>query len=328
MKKFLALMLALAMVFSFAACGETKTEEPKKEEPQAKTSWTIGVCQLVQHPALDSATQGFIDAVEEALGKDNVKILNQNASGEVPNCATIVNGFVSQKVDLIMANATPALQAAASATADIPVLGTAVTHYAPALEIENWTGIVGGNISGTSDLAPLDQQAAMIKEWLPETKKVAIMYCSSEANSIFQAQEVTAYLKDLGIEAKDFTFTDSNDVASVAQAACNWGDALYIPTDNVAASNTEAIANVVLPAGKACFCGESGIAAGCGIAALSIDYYDLGVATGKMAAKILKDGADVSTMPIETAPQFTKFFNKANCEALGITVPSGYTAIE
>ena len=313
----------MAMVFSFAACGETK-----QEEPQAKTSWTIGICQLVQHEALDAATKGFIDAVEEGLGKDNVKILNQNASGEVPNCATIINGFVSQKVDLIMANATPALQAAASGTADIPILGTAVTHYAPALEISDWTGTVGGNISGTSDLADLAKQAEMIKEWFPDTKKVAILFCSSEANSIFQAQEVETCLSDMGIETKEFTFTDSNDVAAVAQAACDWADVLYIPTDNVAAANSEAIGNVVLPAKKPVIAGESGLCKGCGVAALSIDYYDLGKATGKMAVEILKDGKDISTMPIGYAPETTKFFNPSVCEQLGIKPLDGYKAIE
>ena len=309
----------MAMVFSFAACGETKQE---------KKSWTIGICQLVQHEALDAATQGFIDAVEAGLGKDNVKILNQNASGEVPNCATIINGFVSQKVDLIMANATPALQAAASGTADIPVLGTAVTHYAPALEISNWTGTVGGNISGTSDLADLAKQAEMITDWFPETKKVAILFCSSEANSIFQAQEVETCLTDKNIEVKEFTFTDSNDVASVAQAACSFADVLFIPTDNVAAANAEAIANVVLPAKKPVIAGEVGICKSCGVATLSIDYYDLGTATGKMAVEILKDGKDISTMPIGYAPETTNFFNQSVCDQLGIKPLDGYKAIE
>lgn len=327
MKKFLAIVLCMAMVFSFAGCGDT-TKEESKESSDVKTSWTIGVCQLVQHDALDAATNGFIAAVEEGLGKDNVTILNQNASGEVPNCATIINGFVSQNVDLILANATPALQAAASGTADIPILGTAVTHYAPALEISDWTGTVGGNISGTSDLADLSKQADMITEWFPETKKVGILFCSSEANSIYQAQEIETCLADKGIETKEFTFTDSNDVASVAQAACNFADVIYIPTDNVAAANTEAIANVVLPAKKPVIAGESGLCKGCGVATLSIDYYDLGLATGKMAVEILKNGKDISTMPIEYAPNTVQYFNQSVCEQLGITPLDGYTAIE
>lgn len=317
MKKILSIILAAVLVFGFTACGK---QESKKI--------TIGVCQLVQHEALDKATQGFVDAVKEGLGADNVEIIVQNASGEVPNCTTIVNDFISRKVDLIMANATPALQQAAAATAEIPILGTSVTHYAPALEIDNWTGTVGGNISGTSDLAPLDEQAAMIKEWFPDTKKVAILFCSAEANSVFQAQEVTAHLKDMGIEAKDFTFTDTNDVASVTLSACNWADVIYIPTDNVAAANSEAIANVVLTEKTPVIAGEIGICKGCGVATLTIDYYDLGIATGKMAVKILKEGKNISEMPIEFAADFSKLYNKTVCEALGVTPLDGYEVLE
>ena len=320
MKKVLAVLIALCMIFGLAACG-------KKEEPKAKDSWTIGICQLVQHPALDKATEGFIDAVKEELG-DKVEFIEQNGSGEPANCTTIVNDFVSRGVDLILANATPALQAAAAATDSIPILGTAVTHYAPALGLTEWTGTVGGNISGTSDLASLEEQAKMVKEWFPEAKKVAILFCSSDANSIFQAQEVEAHLKSMGLEVQNFTFTDTNDVASVTLQACNFADVLYIPTDNVAAANAESIANVVLTEGKPVIAGEKELCSGCGVASLSIDYYDLGRATGKMAVKILRDGADISTMPIETAPETARFFNKDICEKLGITPLEGYTAIE
>ncbi len=320
MKKITAIILAALLVLGLAACGESGSGE--------KTGWTVGVCQLAQHPALDSATKGFIDAVKEGLGADNVEIIEQNASGEASSCTTIVNDLISRNVDLILANATPALQAAAAATSEIPILGTAVTHYAPALEIDDWTGTVGGNISGTSDLAPLDQQAAMIKEWFPETQKVGILYCSAEANSVFQAQEVAGYLKALGIESKEFTFTDTNDVASVTLAACSWSDVIYIPTDNVAASNTEAIANVVLTEKVPVIAGEQGICSGCGVATLSIDYYDLGLATGRMAVEILKNGKDVSTMKIEYAPNFTKYYNPSVCESFGLTPLEGYIAIE
>ena len=217
-----------------------------------------------------------------------------------------------------MANATPALLAAVAATNEIPILGTSVTDYAFALEIEGWTGTVGGNISGTSDLAPLDQQAAMIQELFPDAKNIGLLYCSAEANSQYQVDEMTKYLTELGLTATAFAFTDTNDVASVAQAACDASDVLYIPTDNTAASNTEAIANVVLPAKVPVIAGEAGICEGCGIATLSISYYDLGVATGKMAAKILTGEADISQMPVEYAPQVTKMYNAANCEALGV----------
>ena len=271
--------------------------------------------------------EGFKDALTEALG-DAVSFNEQNASGESVNCATIVNGLVASQVDLILANATAPLQAAASATADIPVLGTAVTDYASALEIDNWTGTVGGNISGTSDLAPLDQQAAVLQELFPDAKTVGLLYCSAESNSKYQVDMIRGYLEQAGLTCEEYAFTDTNDVASVTQKACDSSDVIYIPTDNTAASNTEAIANVVLPAGVPVIAGEEGICQGCGVATLSISYYDLGYATGKMAVKILTGEADISTMPVEYAPQVTKKYNAANCETLGVTVPDDYAAIE
>ena len=228
---------------------------------------------------------------------------------------------------LILANATAPLQAAAQATADIPVLGTSITDYATALDISDWTGTVGNNISGTSDLAPLDQQAAMIQELFPDAKSVGLLYCSAEPNSVYQCDVIEGYLNEEGYTVARYAFTDTNDVTSVAQTAADNSDVIYIPTDNTAASNTEAIANVVIPAKVPVVAGEEGICSGCGVATLSISYYDLGYATGEMAAKILADGADVSTMPVEFAPNVTKKYNAANCEALGITPPSDYVAI-
>ena len=315
MKRIIALALAVLMLASLAACGGSGSGKYK-----------VGICQLVQHPALDAATQGFQDALTKQLG-DKVEFDVQNASGEPANCTTIVNGFVSSNVDLIMANATPALQAAKEATATIPILGTSVTDYASALEIDGWTGTVGTNISGTSDLAPLDGQAAMIKELFPDAKTVGILYCSSEANSQYQVDVITGYLTDLGFTVTPYSFTDTNDVASVAQKACE-SDVLYIPTDNTAASNTEAIANVVLPAKVPVVAGEAGICQGCGVATLSISYYDLGYATGLMAVKILTGEAKISEMPVQYAPEFTKQYNAANCDALGITIPGDYTPLE
>ena len=321
MKKLLTLILALAMALSLVACGSSD----KKDDSGEKT-YTVGVVQLVQHEALDAATKGFTDALKEALG-DKVNVVVKNASGDSNTCGTIVNGFLADNVDLIMANATPALQAAASATSTVPILGTSVTDYATALEIANWTGTVGGNISGTSDLAPLDQQAAMLQELFPNAKKVGMLFCSSEPNSKYQVDEVTKLLSAAGITCTEYTFTDSNDVSSVTQKACDDSDVLYIPTDNTAASNTEAIANVVLAAGTPVIAGEAGICRGCGAATLSIDYYELGKITGQMAAKILTGEADISTMPVEFAPTATKQANMANCEKLGITVPADYTAL-
>lgn len=330
-KKLLALGLAAVMTMSLAACGSSKTETPaasgdaaQAETPTAKT-YTVGICQLAPHVALDAATEGFKDALTEALG-DAVTFEEQNAAGEPTTCATIVNGFVSGGVDLIMANATAALQAAASATGDIPVLGTSVTEYGVALDIDNFGGTVGTNVSGTSDLAPLDQQAAMIKEWCPDAKTVGLLYCSAEANSQYQVDTVQAALESLGFTCTQYPFSDTNDMASVTQNAADNCDVIYVPTDNTVANNTGIVDNICH--GKVpVFAGEEGICSGCGVATLSISYYDLGVTTGQMAVKILTGEANVSEMPIEYAPQFTKKYNPTTCEALGITVPEGYEAI-
>ena len=291
------------------------------------TVYHVGICQLVQHVALDAATQGFQDALTEKLG-DAVTFDVQNASGDSNTCSTIVNGFVSDSVDLIMANATPALQAAVAATGSIPILGTSVTNYASALDIEDKDGATGMNVSGTSDLAPLDRQAEMLKELFPDAKKVGILWCSAEPNSKYQADHIREYLEALGYECTDYTFADSNDVASVTQNACDGSDVLYIPTDNTAASCTEAIRNVVEPAGIPAVVGEEGICRGCGVATLSISYYDLGYATGEMAYEILVEGADISTMPVRFAPNVTKEYNAELSGLLGVTIPEDYTAIE
>ncbi len=318
MKKFVVVLLAFVMITaSVFAQGTSEAQSAK---------YTVGICQLVQHPALDAATQGFKDALIKGLGSD-VVIDEQNASGEATNCSTIINGFVAKNVDLILANATAPLQAAASATSTIPVLGTSITDYASALEIDGWTGTVGTNVSGTSDLAPLSEQAAMIKELFPTAKKVGLLYCSAEANSVYQVEEMEKYLAALGITTVRFSFTDTNDVASVAQKAADSSDVIYIPTDNTAASNTEAIANVVIPAKTPVVAGEEGICSGCGVATLSISYYDIGYATGEMAVQILRDGADVSKMPVQYAPQVTKKYNAEICDKLGIAAPAGYVAI-
>lgn len=344
--KLLALFMALAMIFSLAACSNSSADgkdqntdsgtantdtanTPDTSDPadDAAETYKIGICQLVQHEALDLATQGFKDALTEKLG-DNVSFEEGNASGDAANCSTIINGFLASDVDLIMANATSPLQAAHAATDTIPILGTSVTDYATALEIDDWTGTVGNNISGTSDLAPLDQQAAVLQELFPDAKTVGLVYCSGEPNSVYQCTVIEGYLTDMGYSVEWFAFTDTNDVSSVTQAACDASDVIYIPTDNTAAANTEAIANVVLPAGVPVVAGESGICSGCGVVTLSISYYDIGYITGEMAYEILVNGADVSTMAVKTAPEVIKMYNAANCEALGITVPSDYVAID
>ncbi|MBR1820331.1 MAG: ABC transporter substrate-binding protein [Clostridia bacterium] len=312
MKKVLAILIAAMLCLGISAVAEE--------------TYKVGVCQLVQHVALDAATQGFQDALSEKLG-DAVTFDVQNASGESTTCSTIVNGFVSDGVDLIMANATPALQAAVAATGDIPILGTSVTDYATALDIDDWTGATGINVSGTSDLAPLSEQAAMLNELFPDASNVGLLYCSAEPNSKYQADVIRGYLEELGYTCTDYTFADSNDVASVTQSACDNSDVLYIPTDNTAASCTEAIRNVVEPAGTPVVAGEEGICAGCGVATLSISYYDLGYVTGEMAYEVLVNGADVATLDVSFASNVTKEYNAELAEALGIEIPDDYVAI-
>ena len=298
-KKLISILLAACLLLALAACGSNNGGGA-----QDKT-YVVGVCQLVQHDALDAATRGFEEALKAELG-DAVEIRVQNASNDIPTCSTIVSGFVADGVDLIMANATPALQAAAAATQEIPILGTSITEYGVALDLKDFNGTVGGNISGTSDLAPLDQQAEMIPELITDVRTVGILYCSAEPNSVYQAEVVKAKLESMGITVQVYTFADSNDVAAVTATACAENEALYIPTDNTAASCAEAINNVAEPAGVAIIAGEEGICRGCGIAALSISYYDIGYTTGQMAARILRGEADISTMPIEYYPNPVK----------------------
>ncbi len=316
------MLLAVMMLFAITACGGNGDSADDAQ------TYTIGICQLVQHPALDAATQGFKDAVIAELGEENVTFDEQNASGDSATCATICNGFASSEVDLIMANATPALQAAVAATDSIPILGTSVTEYGVALSIENFNGTVGTNVSGTSDLAPLDQQADMVLELCPDAKNVGILYCSAEANSVYQAQVVKECLEAKNINVTVYTFADSNDVSSVTKSACDENDVLYIPTDNTAASCTEAINAVAEPAAVPIIAGEEGICAGCGIATLSIDYYELGKTTGMMAVKILKGEADVSDMAIEYYTNPVKKYNADLAAKLNIAIPDDYIVIE
>ena len=328
MKKVLSIVLALAICvgacFVFASCSKDDADAPKTDAVKYK----IGIVQLVEHVALDAATEGFKQAIIDELGEDAVEFDFQNGQNDPNTCSTIANQFVSNGVDLIMANATPALQAAAAATADIPILGTSVTEYGVALELEDFNGTVGGNISGTSDLAPLDKQADMITEWCPDAKTVGLLYCSKEANSQYQVDVVKAALKKKGLKVTMYPFTDSNDLAQICTTAADNSDVIYVPTDNTVAENTGIIDNICEPKKIPVIAGEEGICSGCGVATLSISYYDLGYTTGKMAVKILRDGEDISTMPIEYAEKQTPKYNQQNCDALGLTPLEGYEAIE
>lgn len=327
-KKITAVALSAVMVGGlFAGCSAAKTDEGASGAADEQKTYKVGICQLVQHPALDEATKGFKDALVAEFG-DNVVIDEQNAAGDSATCSTICNGFVGDKVDLIMANATPALQAATTATTTIPILGTSVTEYGVALDIADFKGTTGINVSGTSDLAPLADQAKMVKELVPDAKTCGIIYCTAEANSVYQAQVVSEELKKLGIEAKTYTVADTNDVASVTQTACDETDVLYIPTDNTMASSTGIIDPIATKAKKAIICGEEGIAKGCGVATLSISYYSIGKKTGEMAIEILKNGADPATMEIAYDSEPVNKFVKERCDNLGITVPDTYQEID
>ena len=328
MKKILAMLMALAMLVACVGCGDAaQNDDPKLPQGGGdKDTFTVGICQLVSHEALDAATKGFKDVLTEEFG-DKVKFIEGNGAGENNTCVTIVNDFVSKDVDLIMANATGALQAAANATLEIPILGTSITEYGVALELKDFNGTVGGNISGTSDLAPLTEQAAMIVELCPNAKKVGLLYCSAEPNSLYQVQVIEQEMAAKNIETKRFTFSDTNDVAAVTEAAANWSDAIYAPTDNKVADCTETIDSIVRPKKVPIIAGEEGICRGCGIVTLSISYEDLGRKTGEMAVKILKGESDISEMPVEYAAAPVKKYNKAICDELGITPPEGYVAI-
>lgn len=330
-RKILAAVLTGAMAVGLAACGSSSSATSASSAAEAGStaasgdSYLIGISQLVQHPALDAATQGFKDELTKEFG-DKVTFDEQNAQGDASTAATIAQNLVSEKCDLILANATASLQSAASATKDIPILGTSITEYGVALNLDNFDGTVGGNISGTSDLAPLDQQEKIIKDFVPDAKNLGILYCSAEPNSKYQADEVQKYAEADGLTVKIYTFADSNDVTSVTQEACSGSDVIYIPTDNTAASCTQAINNVASTAKVPIIAGEEGIMSGCGIATLSIDYYGLGQKTGEMAGQILRGEKDISEMPIEYYDNPVKEYDAERVEALGLTVPDGYTA--
>ena len=331
LKKVLAAGMSAAMVLSLAACGGSSSDSGNSDSSTAAKSsekYSSGICQMLEHPALDAATEGFQDAVNEKFGEGTVSFDVKNAQGEQSQCGTIINNFVSSDVDLILANATLPLQTASQATADIPILGTSITDYATALGIEDWTGATGINVSGTSDLAPIDEQEDMLVELLPDVKKVGILYCSAEPNSKYQAELFEKALKEDRIEYKEFTAADSNEIQSVVTSAVEECDAIYVPTDNTMAANTEIINNVCLPAKVPVIAGEEGICSGCGIATLSISYYDIGYKAGEMAYDILVNGKDITTMDIEFAKDLTKEYNPTNCEALGIKIPDDYQAIE
>ena len=326
MKKTLV-ALVLLVIFALGcltACTPTVTINPNKAE------YTVGICQLIQHPALDAATEGFKDGLKKALEAEGRTVVfkEENANGEPDTCAQITSTFVAQGVDLILANATASLTSAVSATRNIPILGTSITDYASALNIKDWTGVAGGNVSGTSDLAPLDKQAEMIVELFPNAKKVGLLYCSAESNSLYQVTEIANVLKQNGIETKEFSFIDTSDLEAVTTQACAWSDVIYVPTDNIVANNATFIDSICSANKKPVVAGEEGICKGCGVATLSIDYFRLGQITGQMAADVLLGKKDISTLAIATDTNPTYKYVASRCEEFGITIPEGYVVIE
>lgn len=319
MKKILAMILSVVMLLTLAACGDSGAAADDGK-------FVVGVCQIDAHPALDAATQGFKDALVAEFG-DKVTFIDGNAAGDSNTLNTIIQDYVSKKVDLILANATPVLQTAATATSVIPILGTSVTEYGVALQLDDFDGLVGGNVSGTSDLAPLDKQAQMVLDWCPDAKKVGLLYCSAEANSIYQVNQVKAYLEDKGVTCTEYSFATTSDLSAVAEKAASESDAIYVPTDNTVANSAQLVDSICRAKKVPVIAGEENICAGCGIATLSISYYDLGMTTGKMAIQILKGEANISEMKIAYAETQTAKYNKELCEYLGIEPLEGYVAI-
>lgn len=313
------LLVAVIVVACFTACSNNTSNKDKV--------YKVGICQLAQHEALDAATKGFRDALTEKLG-DKVVFDEQNASGESTNCTTIVSKFVSDKVDLILANATPALTAATEATNTIPIVGTSITDYATALAISDWNGKTGINATGTADLAPLKEQAAMFKELVPNAKTVGIIYCSAEPNSKYQADIVKSELEALGYEVKVYTFVDTNDATNVMNEAVSNSQAIYVPTDNTVASNATLLNSIAEPAKVPIIAGEEGICKKCGVATLSISYYDIGYKAGLMAYEILVNGANPAEMEIAYADTTTKKYVADRAASIGLTIPDNYEAIK
>ncbi len=310
--------MALTLVFVMAGCK-------KKEE---KEVYKIGILQQLEHQALDAATEGFKQALIDLLGEENVDFDYQNAQNEPTNCASIATKFVNDKdMDLIMANATTALQSAAAATSEIPIVGTSITDYVSAGVVDS-NDVPGRNVTGASDLAPIDQQIDLLIKLCPEAKTVGIIYTSSEANSVFQAEKAEEIMKEKNLDVKVYTVSDSNDIQAVVTTAVGEVDVIYIPTDNNLADNMEIVKNITVPAKLPVIAGEENMCSKGGLATLSISYYSMGYSAGKMAYEILVNGADPAEMPIQYAEEVTLKYNKEVAELIEWEIPSDMVAIE
>lgn len=324
MKRILSAILVLAVILTLSACGGAAAKTEPKDMAEG---YRVGILQQLEHPALDAATEGFKQALKDRLG-EKVSFDFVSAQNDINNCTTIANKFVSDKVDLIMANATSALQAAASATGEIPIVGVSITDYESAGVLMGDSNAPGGNVTGASDLAPLDMQAKLLAEVLPEAKTVGIVYCSSEPNSVFQAETIKAHFEELGLQVKNFTVADSNDIQPVVTAAVEEVDVLYIPTDNTMADNMELVKNITLNAKIPVVSGEENACKNGGLVTLSISYFDMGYKAGELAADILEGKAQPASSPIVYCTQVERKFNPEVKEALGIELPADISPIE
>lgn len=321
-KKLLSLFtITVLLITVFSACADTNGGL------NDTAKYRIGICQFIKHAAVDSATEGFKAALTEKL--DNAVVFDyQNATGEKANAASICNTFATNNYDLIFANSTNALAAAAEATSQIPVVACSVTDFQSTLGLTEFNGKTGFNVTGASDLLPLENQAQVINELFPDAKKVGILYCSSETNSAYQAQEITKHLTAYGYTCKSYTFVDTTDVTLVTQKAASECDVIYTPTDNTVASNTQAINNILEPAKVPLVAGNNDVALDCGVATVGIEYYDLGYKAGLMAYDILVNGKDPAEMEIIYADEYIKRYVPERATLLEITVPEDYKAIE
>ncbi|MBE5961469.1 MAG: ABC transporter substrate-binding protein [Lachnospiraceae bacterium] len=316
-RKAISGLLLFVMAGALTACGTKETSS----SPDTKVS-KIGVCQLVTHDALDASYQGFVDGLKDAgyVEGENITIDYQNAQGDASNCNTIATKLVNEDCDLILAIATNAAQSCANATKDIPILVTAVTDPAEAGVVET-NEVPGGNVSGTSDLTPVKKQMELLVKLLPEAKKVAILYCSSETNSQIQADMAKTEAESLGLETQFATISSLNEVQQVVQSLVGKVDVIYTPTDNMIASGMDTVAMIANGNGVPIICGEEGMVEKGGLATYGINYYNLGKQTAAQAVKILKGEAEPAAMPIEYLEDVTLKINEEVATELGISIP-------
>jgi len=323
--KALILIMSAVMVMTFASCsggGKKPADNAPAGGGAADGKKNIGIIQYVDHIALDSARQGFIDALADNGYKDGetITIDYQNAQGDASNMSTIGERFVSNKVDLILAIATPAAQAMAGKTTEIPILGTAITDYVVARLVDS-NEVPGGNVSGTTDMNPVKEQIDLLVKLVPDAKTVGVLYTSSEDNSILQAKLAKEAIEALGLKYVEVTVSNSNEVQQATQAIVGQCDAIYIPTDNIFASAMPIVHGVTSESKTPVICGESGMVKSGGLATLGINYYDLGYQTGLMAVKVLRGEAEPATMPIESATGFDFAINGTVAKEIGLEIP-------